>query len=85
MLVDARQDEAPLVEGLRSLGRGPDAHGRERMPHTREEAALLWKGPAVAHNGKRVHLEAVVVMEAEGLMPDDPPVKPESARFKALP
>ena len=85
MLVDARQDEAPLVEGLRSLGRGPDAHGRERMPHAREEAALLRQRAAVAHYSKGVHLETVVVMEAEGLMPDDPPVKPEPARLKALP
>ena len=85
MLVDARQDEAPLVEGLRALGRGPDAHGRERMPHAREEAALLREGAAVAHHRKRVHLEAVVVMESEGLVPDDPPVKHEAARLEPIP
>lgn len=28
-LVDARQGEAALVQGLRALGGGADAHGRE--------------------------------------------------------
>ena len=84
-LVDAGQDEAALVEGLGPLGRGPDAHGRERVSHALEEAALLRQRAAVAHHREGVHLETVVVMEAEGLMPDDPPVKPEAARLKALP
>lgn len=54
------------------------------MPDASEEAALLRECPAVGDNCKGVHLEAVVVMEAEGLVPDDTLVKFEAALFKAL-
>ena len=41
------------------------------MPHRCEERAFLGQGAAVAHNCKGVHLEAVVVVEAQRLMLDN--------------
>ena len=83
-LVDAGEDEAALVEGLGPLGRGPDAHGRERVSHALEEAALLRQRAAVAHHREGVHLEAVVVVESKRLVADDPSVQPEPAVLESL-
>ena len=49
------------------------------MSDRSEEAALLRKRAAVAHHSEGVHLEAVVVMEAERLVLYDPAVKFEAA------
>ena len=67
-LADAGEREAGLVKRLGALGGGADAHRRERMPDTREEAGLLGKRAGVGHNGEGVHLQAVVVVEAHGLV-----------------
>ena len=83
--VYARQDEAPLVQGLGPLGGGPYAHCGERVAYAREEAAFLGQCPGVGHHGEGVHLETVVVVESEGLVPDDPPVQLEAARLQSLP
>ena len=40
-LVDACDEEATLVEGLRTLGRGADAHCGEGMTYAGEERRLL--------------------------------------------
>ena len=83
-LIDARQDKAALVQGLRSLGAGADADGRERMPHAGEKAALLRQGAAVTDHGEGVHLQAVVVVEAQGLVLDHPLVQLEAGLLQAL-
>ena len=67
-LADAGEREAGLVQGLGALGGGADAHRRERMPDAREEAGLLGQRAGVGDNGEGVHLQAVVVMEAHGLV-----------------
>lgn len=54
--VDARDDEAALVDGFRTLRRRADAHGGEGMAYTGEEAALLGKGAAVTDYSEGVHL-----------------------------
>lgn len=48
------------------------------MADAGEERGFLWKGAAIADNGEGVHLEAVVVVEAEGLMLDDTRVEQEA-------
>lgn len=77
--VYAGDDEVTLVDGFGPLGARPDADSRERMSDTREERTLLRKSAAVTDYGKSIHLKAVVVMEAERLVADDPRVEPEPA------
>ena len=82
--VDAAQHEAAFVECLGALGAGADAHGREGVPDAGEEAALLGQGAAVADHAEGVHLQAVVVVEAQGLVLDHAGVKLEAALLQAL-
>ena len=83
--VDATENEAAFVQGLGALGRCPDADGREGMPDTREEGRLLREGTAVRHDGEGVHLQAVVVMEAQGLVADHARVQHKTGGLEALP
>ena len=83
-LVNAGKDEAGLVKGLGALGAGADAHGRKRVADAREEAALLRQGAAVADHSEGVHLEAVVVVESERLMPDDTWIELKAALLQAF-
>ena len=83
-LADAGQREARLVQGLGALGGGADAHRRERMPDAREEAGLLGQGTGVRHHGEGVHLQAVVVVEAHGLVHADAGVELKAGGLQAL-
>lgn len=67
-LADAGEREAGLVQRLGALGGGADAHRRERAPDAREEAGLLGQGAGVGNHREGVHLQAVVVVEAHGLV-----------------
>ena len=67
-LADAGQREACLVQRLGALGGGADAHRRERAADAREEARLLGQGAGVGDHREGVHLQAVVVVEAHGLV-----------------
>lgn len=78
LLVDTSNDEVALVDSLGTLGRGTDADGRERVADAGEEGGFLGKGAAIADDGEGVHLKAVVVVEAEGLMLDDTRVELEA-------
>lgn len=69
--VDAGNDEVTLVDGFGTFGRGADADGGEGMANAGEEAALLGERAGVRHDCKGIHLEAVVVVEAERFMLDD--------------
>ena len=84
MRIDACQDETALIQGFRPLRGSADAHRRERMPYAGEETALLRQSAAVADHGKGVHLQAVVVVEAQGLVLDHPLVQPEARLLQAL-
>ena len=84
MRIDACQDETALVQSLRALCGGANAHRRERVPHAGEEAALLGQSAAVTDHGEGVHLQAVVVVEAQGLMLDHPLVQLESGLLQPL-
>ena len=84
MRIDACQDEAALVQSLGPLGGGADAHRRERVPHAGEETALLRQSTAVADHGEGVHLQAVVVVETQGLVLDHPLVQLEAGLLQTL-
>ena len=83
-LADAGQREARLVQGLGALGGGADAHRRERAADAREEAGLLGQGAGVGHHGEGVHLQAVVVVEAHGLVHAHARVELEAGGLQAL-
>lgn len=84
MLIDARQDEAALVQGLRALGGGADANRRKGVAHTGEEAALLRQGAGIRDHSESVHLQAVVVVETQGLVLDYPAIQRETALLQPL-
>ena len=84
LLVDTSQDEAGLVQRFGPFRRCAYAHRRERVPHTGEEGGFLRQGAAVRHHHKGVHLKAVVVVEAEGLVLDDARVELEAGGRQAL-
>ena len=77
--INTAQHKAAFVEGLRPLGAGADAHSRERMTNRGEEAAFFGQCAAIAHHCKGIHLEAVVIMEAKGLVLNDALIKLETA------
>lgn len=82
-LVDAREREAALVERLGALRGGPDAHGRERAADGGEEARLLGQGPRVRDHAEGTGLQAVVVVEAHGLVRADERVEREAGGLQA--
>ena len=84
LLGDAGQREARLVQRFRALGGGADAHCRERMPDAREEAGLLGQRAGVGDHREGVHLQAVVVVEAHGLVHAHARVELEARRLQAL-
>ena len=83
-LGDAGQREAGLVQRLGALGRGADAHGRERAADRGEEAGLLGQGTGVGDHREGVHLQAVVVVEAHGLVHAHARVELEAGGLQAL-
>lgn len=84
MRIDACQDKATLIQSLRALRGSADTHCRERMPHAGEEAALLGQSAAVTDHGEGVHLQAVVVVEAQGVVLNHPLVQLEPRLLQAL-
>lgn len=77
-LVDTSNDEVAFVDGFGTFGRGTDADGGEGVADAGEERGFFGKGTAIADDGKGVHLEAVVIVEAEGLMLNDARVELEA-------
>lgn len=63
--VYAGYDKITLVYGFGALSAGADANGWERMPHAGEKRRLLGQRATVAHHGKCVHLQAIVVVKTE--------------------
>ena len=84
MRIDACQDETALIQGFGALGGGADAHRRERVPHAGEETALLGQSAGIRDHGEGVHLQAVVVVEAQGLVLDHPLVQLEAGLLQTL-
>lgn len=84
LLGDAGEREAGLVQRLGAFGGGTDAHRRERAADRREEAGLLGQGAGVRHHCEGVHLKAVVVVEAHGLVHANARVQLEARGLQAL-
>ena len=84
LLIDACNKEAGLVKGLGAFSRGTDTDGREGMPHTGEETALLGQRTRVGDHGKGIHLQTVVVVETEGFVLDDTTVELEARLLQAF-
>ncbi len=82
--VDAGKDEAGVVEALGALGAGAYAHCREGVPYRGEEAAFFGQGATIADDGGCVHLQAVVVVEAQGLVAYHAAVELKAALLQAL-
>lgn len=68
LFINTCNEEAGFVQSLGTLGRGTDADGGERMAHTGEEGTFLGQSAAVGHYSVGIHLQAVIVMESEGLV-----------------
>ena len=84
LFVDARQDEAGLVQGFGALGGGADADRREGLADAGEEATFLRQGAGIGDDREGVHLQAVIIVEAQGLLADDPLVKLEAGGLQPL-
>ena len=82
--IDAAEHEAAFVKSFGALGASADAHGGEWMAHAGEEAGLFRESAAVANYSKGIHLEAVVVVEAQGFVLDDTSIELESTGLKAF-
>ena len=54
------------------------------MTNTGEETALLRQGTAIGHNTESVHLQAVIVVETQRLMPNNTLVQLETALLQTL-
>ena len=83
--IDAAEDEAALVQGLGALGRCADADGWEGVADASEEGGLLGEGAAVGDHAECVHLQTVVIMEAQGFMPNHARIQNKAARLQPLP
>ena len=82
--VDAAKHEAAFVKSLRALGRGADAHGRERMPDRRKETRFLRQRPRIRHNREGIHLQTIIIMEPQRLMLDHAAVQHKPGSLQAL-
>lgn len=82
--VYAAEYKAALVQCFGTLRAGSDAYGRNGLADRGIETALLREGAAVADHAERVHLEAVVVVEAERLLNLHPGVKFESCSLEPV-
>ena len=76
--VDAAEDEATLIQGLGPFGRSPDADGRKRVSDARKERAFLRQSTTIRHHAECIHLQAIIVMKAHGLVLYNAPVQLKS-------
>lgn len=83
-LVDASKHEAAALHGLGALGRGPDAHRRERAADRGEVGALLGERAGVGHDAVGARLQPVVVVEPHGLVRPHQGVEGEAGLLEAL-
>ena len=84
LFVDTCDKETCLVERFGAFGAGADAHGRERVADTREEGTFFGERAAVAYDGEGVHLQAVVIVEAERFVLNHALVELEATCGKAV-
>lgn len=81
---NASQDEVTGFQCLGTLRAGADTHGSDGMTDGQIEATLLWQSAGVGDNRQSVHLQLVVVVEAQRLIDPDTRVKFEAALFQTV-
>ena len=81
---NARQDEVTGLQRLGALGGGADAHSGNGMTDGQIEAALLGQRTGVGDNRKCVHLQFVVIVEAQRLIDPDTRIQFEAALFQTV-
>ena len=84
LFINARKDKASLVKRFRAFRRGTDADRRERLANAGKEARFFGKRTAVGNDGKCVHLQAVIIVEAERLVLNDTLIQRKAACFQAF-
>lgn len=82
--VDTGEDEAGLVQRLRTFGGGADADGGERVPDRGEERRFLGERAGVGDDACRVHLQTVVIVESMGFVLNHTFVELEPGGFEAF-
>lgn len=82
--VDTCEHETAALHSLRALGRGPNADRGERAPNRGEVARLLRERARVRDDGEGVHLEAVIIIEAHGLVRANQRMQLEARLLEAL-
>lgn len=78
------QNEVAGFQCLGTFRTGTDAHGGDGMTDGQIEAALLGQGTGVGNDCKSVHLQLVIVVEAQRLIDPDTRVKFEAALFQTV-
>ena len=81
---NASQNEVAGFQCLGTLGGGADAHSGDGMTNGQIEAALLGQSAGVGDDCQRVHLQLVIVVEAQRLIDPDTRVKFEAALFQTV-
>ena len=84
LFVDTGDEETGLVKCFGAFRAGADADCRERVANAREEGTFFGERAAVAYDGEGVHLQAVVIVEAERFVLNHALVELEAACGKAV-
>ncbi len=84
VLIDTGDEEAGFVKCFRTLGGCADADSGERMADGGEERTLFRERAAIGHHRKCIHLQAVVVVEAERFVLDDARIQLKSGGLETL-
>ena len=84
LFVYTGEDKVCLIKCFRAFGAGADTDCRERMTDTCEKAALLGQCAAVGNNREGVHLQAIIVVEAERFVLNNALIKLEATLLQAL-
>ena len=82
--INTAKHEAAFIQSLGSFRARVDAYRREGMTHTGEERTFLRQGAAIGNHSKGIHLQAVVVMEAQRFVLYDTRVELEATGLETL-
>ena len=82
--VDACKDEASLVECLWALSGCTYADGGERVSDGSKETTLLGQRTTVGNHAESIHLQTVIVVEAQRLMLNDTGIELEPGSLQPL-
>ena len=83
-LVDARQHKACLVQRLRPLGTGSDAHRRKRMTYGSKKGAFLRQSARIRNHCERIQLQMVIIMKSPRVMTDHTTIQLKTGFFQLV-